>query len=661
MDSDDEHETTTHHRSSSSISRPARFNFDDAFSDTEDTADSYEFSAAAIRADLEKNLSAGLAGHNVEWSEEPDLNDLMAKIGYANGNEDGSISSLHYNPGYHDELSPPTQQPPSPETNSTSYPSEDDVRSLDEVNLASEFSSINLQSPPEPELDGSSSSLHDINQGEENNQEDEAERTIVQIDASQDHPEPTVVHVDTTPPHTPPSHTAVRSMSPPTPPYNEQISSYTASASSHSATPRSAQSVSSLQTPTSASLHTPSSAASNASTSSTATTKHKATRSVGPSILDKVISKTRPTFLPPKPKAEDLKHLADWEAMMKKSRIAEDKRRRALQDRRFARERRIEDSLVHWEREILPNWKVVYKDPKLRRLWWQGIPSKLRATMWQNAVGNSLALSKDAFKACLARASRALSSGTFPMTALDLIEDDIKTTLPSLHLFKPEIGPLYQDLKDMLCAWVVSRSDEGLGYVSGVSKVAAMILLNMGPAEGFVVMRNLLERHCLRSFYGGETSKDDVEAYYRIFDTLLADGMPKIYFNFKQHQVSPSAYLPEWLIPLFLDHLPFEACARLWDVLFLEGDAFLFRASLAILAVLEPRLFFPEKQELLELLRAENKAALDVAKRTGLVPTAKYEIYGLDEETLWERLDSMEDWWRETTWTRLISRELPDL
>ena len=49
---------------------------------------------------------------------------------------------------------------------------------------------------------------------------------------------------------------------------------------------------------------------------------HRHTRSVGPSALDKVISKTRPTFLPPKPKTEDLKHLADWEAMMKQSRAA---------------------------------------------------------------------------------------------------------------------------------------------------------------------------------------------------------------------------------------------------------------------------------------------------------------------------------------------------
>ncbi|KAI0697592.1 RabGAP/TBC [Cytidiella melzeri] len=450
-------------------------------------------------------------------------------------------------------------------------------------------------------------------------------------------------------------------MSPSTPPRDEQILSSTTPSSSHSVATRSTQSVPSLPMPGSPVLPTPSSAASNASTSTTFGAKHRTSRSVGPSMLDKVISKTRPTFLPPKSKVEDLKHLADWEAMMRKSRIAEEKRRKALQERRFARERRIDESVAQWEREIVPNWKVVHKDARLRKLWWQGIPTKLRATMWQNAVGNSLALSKDAFKACLARANRALSSGTFPSTVLDQIEDDIRTTLPSLHLFAPQTGPMYQDLKDMLCAWVVSRSDEGLGYMSGVAKVAAMILINMAPAQGFIVMRNLLERHCLRSFYGGMSSKDDVEAYYRIFDTLLADGMPKIYFNFKQHQVAPAAYLPEWLMPLFLDHLPFEACARLWDILFLEGDAFLFRASLAILAVLEPRLFFPDKRELLELLRAENKAALDVAKRTGVTIHAKYEIYGVDEETLWERLDNMEDWWRETTWTRLIQRELPDL
>ncbi|KAG5650741.1 hypothetical protein H0H81_011185 [Sphagnurus paluster] len=389
---------------------------------------------------------------------------------------------------------------------------------------------------------------------------------------------------------------------------------------------------------------------------------HRQTRSTGPSLFEKVRSKTRPTFLPPKTRKEDDRHMADWQAMMKLSRVAAEKRRKALQDRRLAREKHIEDSIHIWEKEIVPDWRVVHKNPSLRKLWWKGIPTKLRASMWERAVGNSLALSKDHYRTCLSRAKRALASGAFPQASLSLIEVDISTTLPSLHIFHHQTGPLYEELKEMLCAWVVSRSDEGLGYTLGAAKIAAMLLINMPVQQGFVVMRNFLERHCIRSFYGGEGSREDVEAYYRIFDTLLADGMPKIYFNFKQHQISPAAYLNDWLVPVFLNHIPFEACARVWDVLLLEGDSFLYRAALGILAVLEPRLFFPDRQELMELLKGENKAALEVAKREGqALDGGKYEIYGVDEESLWDRIDQMDDWWKESTWTRLLQRELPDL
>lgn len=118
--------------------------------------------------------------------------------------------------------------------------------------------------------------------------------------------------------------------------------------------------------------------------------------------------------------------------------------------------------------------------------------------------------SLDNYRSCLSRAKRALVSGDFPEETLEAIEQDILATLPALHIFHPESGPLYQDLKDLLCAWVVSRADEGLGYKPGTSRIAAMILVNMSAPQGFVVMRNLLERHCLRSFYGDTNTKDDV-------------------------------------------------------------------------------------------------------------------------------------------------------
>jgi hypothetical protein len=104
----------------------------------------------------------------------------------------------------------------------------------------------------------------------------------------------------------------------------------------------------------------------------------------------------------------------------------------------------------------------------------------------------------------------------------------------------------------------------------------------------------------------------------------------------------------------------------LWDILALEGDSFLFRAALAIFGVLESRLFFPDRSELIQVLRGESRAAVHIAKRTAAVSEivdlgARYEVYGLNEESLWERIESSEEWWKESTWARLIQRELPDM
>ncbi|KAH6917007.1 TBC1 domain family member 14 [Coprinopsis sp. MPI-PUGE-AT-0042] len=629
---------------------PAALNVDDAFNDDDEDDNSYVFSRDSARKEFERNLPPPLDLWDTDTGSEHTASSTGALF---TGRSGASSSHNHYANG--GAWTSPTAESP----------------------LPSHFSVLSLSGSVDHHVDDEEDLQQPAASERPTEKESEEEAGFkdhpypsVFIDASKD----AVDRLSTTPEHKP--------HSPPNlPPEHSEANGTTTSAenghgnSTPFVVPVLLASASSVSIPPSR----PETARSSSSGNVVSTTSlpegntsnllyekprsHKPNRSIdaGPSMFEKVRSRTRPTFLPPKSKEEDNKHLSAWQNMMKQSRLAAEKRRKALQDRRLAREKAIEENLARWEAEIVPDWKVVYKNPALRRLWWQGIPTKLRATMWEKAVGNPLALNKDHFRACLSRAKRALSAGAFPPESLQQLEQDVKSTLPALHIFHPETGPLYEDLKQILYAWVVARADEGLGYVAGAAKVAAMLLINMPTQNAFLVMRNLLDRHCLRSFFGGERTKDDVEAYYRIFDTLLADGMPKIYFNFKQHQISPSAYLPDWIVPLFLDHLPFEACARIWDVLLLEGDAFLYRAALGMLAVLEPRLFFPERKELLELLKGENRAALEVAKREGMpLDGGKYEIYGVDEESLWDRIDHMDDWWKESTWTRLIQRELPD-
>ncbi|KAI0278165.1 rab-GTPase-TBC domain-containing protein [Russula aff. rugulosa BPL654] len=601
------------------------FSFDDAFSDGDDSHADYAFSPVDIRADLARAVS---------YSQEDNEQDGAEESSCADVTED-------------------TREPlPELPLDTSSLTPTFDANGLD-----TGFDSVSLSETP---VENSEDHHYDVQEKAEVTDEvreqphtrngSTPETQHRAVDAEDSHSDPTASD-------------ATQESPPPSPPQSELPPDTSASEDEPETPPRETTHERSASTPplrlspTSVGSRPASSPSSPPSSIS-----HKPKRSIGPSVFEKIVSRTRPPFLPPKSKDEDMKHLADWESMMKRSRAAEKKRRDALQDRRLARELQVEQSLYIWEKEILPDWKTVYRNPAMRKRWWAGIPTRLRATMWERAVGNSLALSQDTYRICLARAKRALSAGTFPTTSLSLIEEDVRSTLTCLHIFDPDSGPMYGELKDMLYAWVVSRSDEGLGYVKGIARIAAMILLNMSAGPGFIVMKNLLERHCMRSFYGGFSTKNDMEAYYRIFDTLLADGMPKIYFNFKQHHISPAEYLRDWIVPLFLDHLPFEACARLWDVILLEGDAFLYRASLAMLAILESRLFFPDKKELLELLRGENKAALEVARREGRpLNGGIYEIYGVDEETLWDRIEFMNDWWKDSTWNRLLQRELPEI
>lgn len=67
-------------------------------------------------------------------------------------------------------------------------------------------------------------------------------------------------------------------------------------------------------------------------------------------------------------------------------------------------------------------------------------------------------------------------------------------------------------------------------------------------------------------------------------------------------------------------------------------------------------------RKLLFPFSGENKAAMEVARRDGITfGGSKYEIYAIDEENVWEQIEALGEWWKESTWSRLIQRELPDL
>jgi hypothetical protein len=187
-----------------------------------------------------------------------------------------------------------------------------------------------------------------------------------------------------------------------------------------------------------------------------------------------VLSRTRPSWLPPKDPAEERRHLKEYQKMMAQSLEAERRRQAAKRARSECRDVAADSIMQIWEHDILPRWNDAIRERRTRDMWWRGIAPRSRGAVWSRAIGNDLGLTKTSFEAALSRAREAETNAKSghgsaqEMRAVawfDAIGKDVRErTWPDLRIFQPG-GPLHQSLLDVLRAYAMYRSD--IGYVPG--------------------------------------------------------------------------------------------------------------------------------------------------------------------------------------------------
>ena len=189
-----------------------------------------------------------------------------------------------------------------------------------------------------------------------------------------------------------------------------------------------------------------------------------------------VLSRTRPSWLPPKDPAEEKRHLKEYQRMMALSLEADRKREAEQQAKSTCKDDTASSLLRIWEEHVLPNWDDVVRQKRTRELWWRGIAPRSRGKVWTKAIGNELGLTNTSYTAALRRAQaleKTIKAGS-QLSAdeerkkgwLDKIESDVKSTYPELKIFQPE-GPLHEALLNVLKSYAMYRSD--VGYVTGTS------------------------------------------------------------------------------------------------------------------------------------------------------------------------------------------------
>ncbi|XP_026133030.1 TBC1 domain family member 12 isoform X3 [Carassius auratus] len=311
-----------------------------------------------------------------------------------------------------------------------------------------------------------------------------------------------------------------------------------------------------------------------------------------------LILEDRPANLPAKSEEEAQRHRQEYDEMVaeaKKRELKEAQKKKKQMKERFKQEEIIANAMVVWNNEILPNWESMRGTRRVRDLWWQGLPPNVRGKVWSLAIGNEMNITSDLYEIFLSRAKERWKSfretgsemesdadSADRESSLDLIKLDISRTFPPLFIFQKG-GPYHDLLHSVLGAYTCYRPD--VGYVQGMSFIAAVLILNLEEADAFIAFANLLNKPCQMAFF--RVDHELMLKYFAAFEVFFEENLPRLFNHFKSSSLTPDLYLIDWIFTLYTKSLPLDVACRVWDVFCRDGEEFLFRTGLGILRLYE--------------------------------------------------------------------------
>lgn len=227
----------------------------------------------------------------------------------------------------------------------------------------------------------------------------------------------------------------------------------------------------------------------------------------------------------------------------------------------------------------------------VRALVRRGIPPELRGHLWPLLCGSQAhkqAAAEGYYSSLLARAEAS------PPDAAGQINKDLSRTFPE-HVGY-EAGDCQALLGRVLTAFAVHNPR--VGYCQSMNFICALALLFTGEEDAFWLLTTIVEDICCVS---PARSGSQAVLYHQpnlagtlvdqgAFNELLKQSMPALVTHLDSVGFPLDCITTNWLMCLFVNTLPIEIALHVWDNLFLEGIAALFRAGLALLKLLEKKL-----------------------------------------------------------------------
>lgn len=287
--------------------------------------------------------------------------------------------------------------------------------------------------------------------------------------------------------------------------------------------------------------------------------------------------------------------------------LSEEEQKRLRDERRA---KRLQEHTEIWMRQLLPNYQPGSRPTRrMERLWRQGLPPRVREVLWPIAIGNVLRITPELFEihkqqaldARRAEALRGAPGVPVLVTALaaaqqhdrlhgkerstECIPFDLPRTFPTLAFFH-EGGPLHEDCARILEAYTFFRPD--IGYVQGMTFLAAVLLLYLPAYSAFVGLCNLLNAPSVLGLYRLEPSA--VQCRANVFRELCGTQMPAVARVLDEAGLTAEMFLIDWFMTLYSKCLPIDVASVVWDLFLLDGEVVLYCTALALLRISEQAL-----------------------------------------------------------------------
>lgn len=360
---------------------------------------------------------------------------------------------------------------------------------------------------------------------------------------------------------------------------------------------------------------------------------------------------TRPTWLPPKPPVDKVRHQKESEELIQRAILKESQERSmALDNLEKVKKSKLKDS-IKWETAILPNGSTIteehYREKILTKpvqeMYWRGIPENLRSRIWWKQIGNRLELLNDDcekyFKKAEMMARHFEAAENLPHVLRAFQKSvllDIEETYPDHNHFQSD--ELMVQLSMIVFSVIIYLNETILKalfshpsdydhlntelYFTGLNNLAAVLFyyqkdiyttfVSLCNIYGNDNVMNTLIAHKLEPLASNRDLLEEslmANCGYR-FQKTLENKLPRLSGHLNSVGLRPMDYLPSIFLSLGSNLFNFELSSCMLDIWVFEGDEIMMRCILALLTRVSHKLF-GSKQEILDVLGEKHRSFLN--------------------------------------------------